>query len=71
MTITNRTPSSVAPLIVPDSSRPVAGVAFLVVAAIVIAAILAQVTGIMDLSGMMEGLFTPTTTPPPFAPSAS
>ena len=71
MTITNHTPSTVAPLVVPDSSRPVAGVVFFVAAAIVIAALLAVLTGVMDLPAMMEDLFTPATTPPPFAPSAS
>lgn len=55
-----------------DSSRPVASIAFFIAVAIVVAAILATATGVMDLSGMMEDLLSPTvTTPPPFVPSAS
>lgn len=72
MAATNHNPSSVEHLVVPGSKRPVVGIAFFVVAAIVVAAILATVTGVMDFSAMMEDLlFTPTSTPPPFPPSAS
>ena len=71
MSITNHTPSSIASLIVPDSPRPVAAVAFFALAAIVVAAILATATGVMDIPAMMQDLFPPVTTPPPFPPSAS
>lgn len=71
MSITNYAPSSVAQFIVPDTSRPVAVVAISLFVAIIIAAALATGMGVMDIPAVMEDLFPPVTTPPPFAPSAS